>query len=51
MVQLINPTPVPVTRYSHEKISKLSLLHEADMLWQAEPLLDKKPSVHSEGTL
>ena len=29
-IQLINPTPVPVTLYSQEKIGKLSFLQEAD---------------------
>ena len=38
-IQLINPTPVPVTLYSHEKIGKLSLLQEADTVRLVEPSL------------
>ena len=47
-VQLINPTPVPVTLYSHEKIGKLSLLQEADTVQLVEPSLDEKPTARSE---
>eukprot|EP00731_Ephydatia_muelleri_P033154 Em0025g110a len=47
-IQLINPTPVPVTRYSQEKIGKLSFLQEADTVRLVEPSLDKKPKVRSE---
>eukprot|EP00731_Ephydatia_muelleri_P023225 Em0015g808a len=47
-IQLINPTPVPVTLYSQEKIGKLSFLQEADTVRLVEPSLDKKPKVRSE---
>ena len=47
-IQLINPTPVPVTLYSQEKIGKLSFLQEADTVRLVEPSLDKKPTVRSE---
>ena len=47
-IQLINPTPIPVTLYSQEKIGKLSFLQEADTVRLVEPSLDKKPTVRSE---
>ena len=50
-IQLINPTPIPVTLYSREKIGKLSLLQEADKVRLVEPSLDKQPTVGSEGTI
>ena len=46
-IQLINPTPVPVTLYSQEKIGKLSFLQEADTVRLVESSLDKKPTVRS----
>ena len=47
-IQLINPTPVPVTLYSQEKIGKLTFLQEADTVRLVESSLDKKPTVRSE---
>ena len=47
-IQLINPTPVPMTLYSQEKIGKLSFLQEVDTVRLVEPSLDKKPTVRSE---
>ena len=47
-IQLINPTPIPVTLYSQEKIGKLSFLQEEDTVRLVEPSLDKKPTVRSE---
>ena len=48
VVQLLNPTAVPVTLYGKETLGELSWLRESNMVGLVEPSRDKKPAVRSE---